>query len=34
MKLFKILFMVIVVQWAHAPVNCNTTGDQLGPYFN
>ena len=33
MKFVKAFILVIAVQFAHAQVNCITTGDQLGPYF-
>jgi hypothetical protein len=34
MKFVKAFILVIAVQFAHAQVNCITTGDQLGPYLS
>lgn len=33
MKFVKTFILVITVQFVHAQVNCETTPDQLGPYF-
>ena len=33
MKLLKTLLLIIATHLASAQVNCETTPDQLGPYF-